>query len=117
MVSGADTSVTRRSAVHNANSRGFFTRVVDCEQSEMSRVEFPNTPLKMTIPYVMMRMRRDSDVSSSPSTSSKKSSSASDSVSVGSAVVVLVLARNEIFLDAFLIGAILESHCFSSIAL
>lgn len=96
IVSGADTIVTSRSAAHSANSKGFFTRVVDCEQREMSKVEFPQTPLNTTIPYRIINANSDKELSNSPFTSSKISLTTVDRFT-GKDVVVLVFVIIENF--------------------
>lgn len=78
IVSGADTIVTSRSAAHNANNKGFLTRVVDCEQREMSKVEFPQTPLNTTMPYRIINANSDRELRNSPFASSKISLSTVD---------------------------------------
>lgn len=118
IVSGADTIVTSKSAVQRANNNGFFTRVVDCEQSEMSKVELPQTPLNTTMPYRIINANSDKELRSSPFTSSKMSSLfVMEDKFNGNDVVELVLVIIEILRDVFLIDASLNSHCFSSIFL
>jgi hypothetical protein len=113
MVSGAETIVTQRSAAQSANKSGFFTRVVDCEQSDISSVELPKTPLNTTMPYRMINVNNDNEVRSSPLASSNSSLSVVVRFK-GNAVVELVLVINEIFLVEFLIATFM-SHCVSSI--
>lgn len=108
IVSGADTSVTMRSAAHSASRSGFLTRVVDCEQSEISSVELPQTPLNTTMPYRIIKASSDKELRNSPLASSNESLSTLD-VFNGNAVVVVVLMK--IFREEFLIGPKFGSHC------
>lgn len=114
IVSGADTIVTSRSAAQSASNKGFLTRVVDCEQSEISRVELPQTPLNTTMPYRIISASNDKELSNSPLASSKMSSSTTDRFN-GNDVVELDFVIMVTFRDVFLIAASLKSHCFSSI--
>lgn len=119
IVSGADTIVTSKSAEQSANNNGFFTRVVDCEQREMSKVELPQTPLNTTMPYRIINANSDKELRNSPFASLKMSSlfaMAEDKFN-GNAVVELVFVMIVILRDVFLIDASLNSHCFSSILL
>lgn len=113
IVSGADTNDTSRSAAQRANNKGFFTRVVDCEQRDMSNVELPQTPLNTTIPYRMIKAKSDKELRNSASVSSKIPASVVEKF--GNDVVELFLVIIVIFRDAFLNVASLKSHCFSSI--
>ena len=47
---GAETNEMSKSAVQRASRRGFLTRAVDCEHSDIKSVEFVTTPPKITIP-------------------------------------------------------------------
>lgn len=111
IVSGADTIVTSRSAAQSANNKGFFTRVVDCEQREMSKVEFPQTPLNTTMPYSIINASSDKELSNSPFTSSNMPSSKADKFSEDELDFVTVAS----FRVVFLIVSSFEIHCFSSI--
>lgn len=112
IVIGAETNETSRSAVHNANSSGFFTRAVDCEQREMSKVELPHTPLNTTIPYNIINVSNDIELINSLFASY---SNISLSIDAFKCVVVADLVIIVTFRVAFFICESFKSHCLSSI--
>jgi hypothetical protein len=115
IVIGAETNDTSKSAVHNASSSGFFTRAVDCEQSEMRSVELPQMPLNTTIPYNIINISNESELSSSLLASYSKTSLSIEAFNVGYCVAVLPFVIIVTFREAFLNCESFKSHCLSSI--
>lgn len=112
IVRGADTNETSKSAVQSARSKGFLTRAVDCEHNEISKVEFPQIPLKTTIPYNIINVSSDNELINSLFASySKMSLSVDDDVFKCIVDFVIIVT----FRVAFFNCESFSSHCLSSI--